>query len=112
MPLNESWAPDGERFYSSPKFWRGTLGFVLILLFSIAFWPELRLIGKLVIAYFLAIVEKSVILPLTTETFRAAFVLLSNILITIVGYLLLILWISPFVLPVHNTTEKRKVFNQ
>lgn len=110
MPLNESFLPDEERFYSSPKFWRGSLAFVLILIFLVVFWQEVSLIRQLVVAYILAIVGKPVILPLTSDTFRAAFVLLFNALTTIGGYLLLLLWIAQFVLPIQNWTERWKAF--
>src|SRR5690349_17516101 len=110
MPFNETFVSVGKPFYSSPKFWRGTLGIALISLFLIAFWQEVSLIWRLAEAYILALSGKPFILPLTRETFRAAFILLFNEIVTIGGYLLLILWIAQFVLPVHSRTEKWKVF--
>lgn len=64
------------------------------------------------VAYFLVLVLKvNMTLPATPETVRAVILVGSNLVFCISGYLLTLLWISQFVLPVRKNSERRKAFN-
>jgi hypothetical protein len=100
-----------KHFYTSPKFWTTIFVWGLLISFFITYWNEWILIWQLAVAYLLLLVYRlPVILPLNPETFRALLVVGVNIAIAILGYLLTILWISQFTLPVSAVGERWKAF--
>ena len=98
-----------QKFYRKAKFWRNMVGLGFMLLFTLAFWKE---IGPI-----LAMLGAALgISPMPTQTesqiLRELAILFIN-LVSVAGmFLLAMLLISQFVLPVITSQERSKVFSR
>ena len=99
---------EGTRHFSA-RFWRAVLGFLLLVGFIIGFWTEIVLIWDLLSAFFTALFLRPVVLPLNAETFKAIGIMSLNTALFISGYLILLAWVSRFVLPALNSKDKKEV---
>ena len=97
--------------HSVARLWRLMLATVLLVGFLVGFRKELELTWKLNVAYFYVLFGL-VSLPLNAETFRAVVLVVINVVIIGVGYLLMLFWVSHFVLPVSVASDKWKVYKR
>ena len=103
----------GSRSFSTAKLWITLLSMVVALVFLISYWAEVKLVWQLIFAYFLVFVlHINVTPPNDTETMRACAVIGLNLLVFVFGYLLVLLWVSQFTLPVRSLFERWMAFNR
>ncbi len=102
---------DDKRFYERPVFWPRLIGAIFLLIFGIAFHFEIFILLHL----FLAIIQLLLFKPVLTlppETPQALLVLLANLIFFLVCYLIILKWVSLFVLPSEDPIESKKVYGR
>jgi hypothetical protein len=102
---------DGKRFYERPVFWPRLIGGILLLIFVIAFRSELLLFLQVVLAIIQTLMFRPAI-SLPPETPKKLIILLVNLIVYLGVYFLILKWVSFFVLPAHDSEERRKVYGR
>ena len=102
---------DGKRFYDKPDFWPRLVGGILILVFIAVFRAEILLVLRLMIFLTQVIINRPGNPP-STDFLKASVVLVINLAIFLACYFITLRWISLFVLPAQNSTERQHIYDR
>ena len=102
---------DGKRFYEKPDFWPRMVGGVFLLLFIVVFRTEILQVLRVMIFLIQVIINRPGNPP-STDFLKALVVLGINLAIFLVCYFITLRWISLFVLPAQNSTERKNIYDR
>jgi len=102
---------DNRHFYEKPAFWPRLLGGIFLLLFVIAFRLEIWQLLRLLFDFILLLIGKPY-QPLSANTPQLLLALAANAVLYVVIYSIFLWWVSLFILPAQNPSERRWVFER
>jgi len=102
---------DNQRFYERPTFWPHIFGGVFFFLFVLAFRSQL-LLALRVIFIIVQILFHQPVTQLPQGIPQSLIALAINAFTYLVCYLILLRWISLFILPAQNSEQRRQVFDR
>jgi len=95
------------------KLWTWLPTVIITVGFLIIFRGEVKLLWQLIVAYFLVrVLHMNLTLPVNPETVNAGVVIAVNLIVFGFVYLLVLLWISQFTLPVRSRSERWMAFSR
>ncbi len=102
---------DGKHFYERPNFWPRLIGGAFLLAFLVAFYSEIILVLRLVVAFF-QFLSNGQVNPPSQDTPKALILLMVNLVVYLGCYFIILKWVSLFVLPARDSRERQQVFDR